>query len=228
MTRAGAAPPRSTSAVTVAEDRRPATVKVRDLLRLALAGLLGAILLAGFTTFRIWQQGEQDERRPADAIVVLGAAQYDGTPSPVLRARLDHAIDLFLAGLAPTFVVTGGKLQNDRTTEAGTGRAYALKRGVPDAAILVEDRGANTLESLEAVGALLKARGLRSALFVSDRTHMLRVLRIARDQGLEAWGSPTATSPTEGTFASRAEATVHELGGLASYFLGMARSTGEP
>jgi uncharacterized SAM-binding protein YcdF (DUF218 family) len=191
-----------------------------DLGRLALAGLLAAVLLTAYTTFRIWQQGERDERRASDAIVVLGAAQYDGNPSPVLRARLDHAIELYRAGLAPTFVVTGGKARDDRTTEAAAATAYAVRRGVPAAAILAEDRGASTLESLESVGAMLRSRGLRTALFVSDRSHMLRVLRIARDQGLEAWGSPTTTSPADATLARRIDATLHELGGLAAYFVG--------
>jgi uncharacterized SAM-binding protein YcdF (DUF218 family) len=193
--------------------------------------VIGGALLIGYTTARIWQQGEQDERRPADAVVVLGAAQYNGTPSPVLRARLDHAIDLYLAGLAPRFVVTGGKTRDDRTTEAEAARSYVLRRGVPDNAILVEDLGTNTAQSLESVGEMLRARGLRSALFVSDRAHMLRVLRIARDQGLDAWGSPTTTSPADATLSRQFDATVHELGGLAAYFLGRGGSeieTGVP
>ena len=195
-------------------------MSIRDLLKLAAAALVWTALITGYATFRIWQQGEQDERRPADAIVVLGAAQYDGVPSPVFRARLDHAIDLYRAGLAAAFVVTGGKARTDRTTEADAARAYATRRGVPDAAILVEDRSVNTVESVEGVVALLRARGLGTALFVSDRTHMLRVLRIARDQALDAWGSPTSTSPTESTLARRTEAIIHELGGLAIYFVG--------
>jgi uncharacterized SAM-binding protein YcdF (DUF218 family) len=203
-------------------------VKALDLARLALAGLIGGTLLAGYATVRIWQQGEQDERRASDAIVVLGAAQYNGSPSPVLRARLDHAIDLYFAGLAPTFVVTGGKAREDRTTEAAAARTYVVRRGIPERAILVEDVGTSTLESVESVGAMLRERGLRTALFVSDRVHMLRVLRIARDQGLDAWGSPTTTSPTDATMSRRFEATVHELGGLAAYFFGSRAPIGEP
>jgi uncharacterized SAM-binding protein YcdF (DUF218 family) len=195
-------------------------VKALDLLRLLLAALVGVGLLTGYATFRIWQQGQLDERRPADAIVVLGAAQYDGSPSPVLRARLDHAIGLYFAGLAPNFVVTGGKARQDRTTEAAAARAYALGRGVPASAILIEDRGENTFQSVEAVGAILRQRGLGTALFVSDRTHMLRVLRMALDQGLDAWGSPTTTSPADATPSRRIDATIHELGGLAAYYVG--------
>jgi uncharacterized SAM-binding protein YcdF (DUF218 family) len=192
---------------------------LRDVTRLAVLGLAAAVVTAGYATFRIWQQGEQDERRPADAIVVLGAAQYDGRPSPVLRARLEHAVELYRDGLAPLLVVTGGKAEGDRTTEAGAARAFAIAAGVPAEAIVVEDRGRTTIESLRTVGEIFRERGLRTAVFVSDRTHMLRVLRIARDQGISGWGSPTANSPTDLGTGSRIDATVHELAALAVYFL---------
>jgi len=187
---------------------------------LGATALLGAALLAAITVFRIWDQGARDERRTADAIVVLGAAQYDGRPSPVFEARLSQAVELFRAGIAPILVVTGGKAEGDRTTEAGAGRAYARARGVPEAAILSEDRGRTTLESLQGVAALFRANGLSSAVFVSDRTHLLRVLRIATDEGIVAWGSPTTTSPIDADPWLRAEATFRELGALAVYFLG--------
>ena len=191
----------------------------RHLARLLLATLVVCVLAFGWATFRIWQTGNRDDRPKADAIVVLGAAQYDGRPSPVFRARLDHAVGLYEAGLARYLVVTGGKAQGDRTTEAAAARAFALARGVPASAILVEDRGRTTLESLRAVAGLLHDHQLASAVFVSDRTHMLRVLRIARDEGIAAYGSPTATSPTDATFLSRADATIHELGALTLYFI---------
>lgn len=187
--------------------------------RVVLAVVAGVLLLVAWTTFRIWDVGNRDEARPADAIVVLGAAQYNGQPSPVLRARVDHAIDLYHAGTAPWLIVTGGKAEGDRTTEAASARAYAIARGVPAQAILVEDKGRTTLESLQAVGSILRSAHFSTAVFVSDRTHMLRVLRIARDAGITAYGSPTATSPTDQTVGSRAEATIHELGGLALYFV---------
>ena len=181
--------------------------------------IVGALLVIGWTSFRIWSVGSRDDRHQADSIVVLGAAQYNGKPSPVLKARLDHAIDLYRAGLARYLVVTGGRAEGDRTTEAGSARAYAIANGVPSDAILVEDQGRTTLESLGAVAAILRDHKLRTALLVSDPTHMLRVLRIARDQGIEGFGSPTTTSPTDATWDSRLEATVHELGGLALYFV---------
>lgn len=193
-------------------------------MRLGVATLVILGLSAAVTTVRIWQQGDQDERRPADAIVVLGAAQYDGTPSPVFEARLSHAVELYHEGLAPTFVVTGGKIPGDTTTEAAVARQYAIAHGVPASAIIGEDQARNTLTSMHAVAAMLEERGLHSALFVSDPTHMLRVLRIAADLGIDGYGSPTNSSPAMADPVSRIEATVHELGALGVYFV----TGGEP
>jgi uncharacterized SAM-binding protein YcdF (DUF218 family) len=192
---------------------------VKDLIRLAAVAALGLTGISAYATYRIWDQGQRDDQRPADAIVVLGAAQYDGRPSPVFSARLDHAVALYLAGVAPVLIVTGGNRAGDRTTEAAVARRFALELDVPDSAILVEDRGRTTLESLQAVGTIMRTRGLRSAVFVSDRTHMLRVLRIAHDQGLVGYGSPTPTSPTDQEWSRRVDATRHELGALALYFV---------
>ena len=122
--------------------------------------------MAGLTAFRVWQQGTIDERRPVDAIVVLGAAQYDGRPSPVFEARLKHAIDLWDSGIASAFIGTGGKLAGDRTTEAAVARDYAIAHGVPAEAIFGEDRAHNTLDSLTAVASEMRTRDLRSAVFV--------------------------------------------------------------
>jgi uncharacterized SAM-binding protein YcdF (DUF218 family) len=189
------------------------------IIRLVLIGGLAAVATVGYAALRVWDQGQQDDRRPADAVVVLGAAQYDGRPSPVFAARIDHAIELVRAGVAPRLVVTGGKAEGDRTTEAATARDYAVARGVRPNAILVEDRSRTTLESIRGVADLLDEAGLRSAVFVSDRTHMLRVLRMASDAGIEAWGSPTTTSPLERDLVASADALVHELGALAVYLV---------
>ncbi len=191
--------------------------RLRDLLIVALAFVVGAIGLTAYAVFRVWDVGQQDNRRQVDAIVVLGAAQYNGRPSAVLAARLDHAIDLYKQGYAPWFVATGGKLPGDRVTEAATERSYAEARGVPASAILAETTGATTLESIRNVRALFDQHGLHTALFVSDRTHMLRVLRLAQDQGIEAWGSPTTTSPADSEEPMHFDALMHELGALAQY-----------
>ena len=201
--------------------RRQLTWKRRlgDLALVALAFAVGSAALLAYTTYRIWDVGGHDTRRQADAIVVLGAAQYNGRPSAVLAARLDHAIELYKEGDAPWFVVTGGKLPGDRTTEAATGRAYAIASGVPASAILAENTGSNTLESMQNVRAVFTAHGLNSAVFVSDRCHMLRVLRLAQDQDIEAWASPTETSPDDIDPNLRWDSTLHELGAFGLYFL---------
>ena len=136
----------------------------------------------------------RDEARPAQAIVVLGAAQYAGKPSPVLRARLDHALDLWNRHLASLLILTGGTGAGDTTSEADVGRSYARRHGVPDSAILVENAGRTTSESMRAVAGMLEVRGLQSALLVSDPFHMLRLRILARRFGFTPYTSPTRTS----------------------------------
>lgn len=136
-----------------------------------------------------------DQARPADSIVVLGAAQYDGKPSPVLRARLDHGIDLWNNRMGKILVLTGGKGAGDTTSEADVGRSYARKRGVPDTAILLENKGRTTRESMLGVAELLESRGIKTAILVSDPFHMLRLSIIGRRFGLTPYTSPTRTSP---------------------------------
>jgi uncharacterized SAM-binding protein YcdF (DUF218 family) len=193
--------------------------RISDVGRVLGVGCVVAVIAAGAAVAAIWRQGMSDEQRPVDAIVVLGAAQYDGRPSPVFEARLEHAVALWKTGIAGSFVVTGGKLPGDRTTEAAVARAYAIEHGVPASSIFGEDDAHNTLTSLAAVSDVLDARGMRSAVFVSDPTHMFRVLRIASDLGIEAYGSPTPTSPVARDPLRNTQATIHELGALAVYFL---------
>lgn len=193
---------------------------------IAAAAIAGGVLLA-YAVLRIDAQGRSDERRPADAIVVLGAAQYDGRPGAVLRARLEHALALYESGLARYVVVTGGRLPDDRTTEAATSRAWLIDRGVAPEQILFEDRGRTTLESLAAVEAVFRRSGLTTGLFVSDRTHMLRVLRMARDLGIDAWGSPTTTSPSDRDALRWSRSVLHEVAGLAVYYLGVGGLLGD-
>jgi uncharacterized SAM-binding protein YcdF (DUF218 family) len=193
---------------------------LRPVLQLIATGLIASVALIAYAAYRINVQGDLDEQRPADAIVVLGAAQFNGLPSSVFEARLQHAVDLYHQHVAAYLIVTGGKLPADRTTEAATARTWAVAHGVPAEAILWEDRGRNTLESMEAVGTIFRDRGFTTGIFVSDRTHMLRVIRMASDQGIVAWGSPTATSPTDLDGLRRSRAILHEIAGLAAYFIG--------
>jgi uncharacterized SAM-binding protein YcdF (DUF218 family) len=165
------------------------------LARLALAGL-GLLLLvwsASLIAVLVWER--HDQSRPVGAIVVLGAAQYVGRPSPVLRARLDHAIDLWHRGLAPILIVTGGTGRGDTTSEAAVSRRYAIHRGVPNQKILMETEGRTTSESMAGVAALMEGQGRRDVLLVSDPFHMLRLTILARRHGLQPYASPTPTSP---------------------------------
>ncbi|MGE0878213.1 MAG: YdcF family protein [Acidimicrobiia bacterium] len=165
-----------------------------------------AVLLCVYYLFNlwvVWWTGQSDEKRIVDAIVVLGAAQYDGRPSPVLASRLDHALDLYTKGLAPTIVVTGGKQPGDRFTEAAASAQYLEARGVPAAAIVQENDGRTSWESLVAASDLLKERDDRSVLLVSDPFHSARIRGIAGELGLKPYVSPTRTSPIKGFTAFR-------------------------
>ncbi|HEY2374759.1 MAG TPA: YdcF family protein [Gemmatimonadaceae bacterium] len=137
----------------------------------------------------------RDDARRADAIVVLGAAQYDGRPSPVLRARLDHAVSLWEHHLAPRLILTGGMGDGDTTSEAAVGRRYAMKHGVPDSAILMETRGRTTTESIQRVAAMMDSLRARQVILVSDPFHMFRLWILARRFSLIPHTSPTRTSP---------------------------------
>jgi uncharacterized SAM-binding protein YcdF (DUF218 family) len=179
--------------------RRPAP-RTRSVLR-AAALALGVVWTASAAS--VYAFGKRDGARLSDAIVVLGAAQYAGRPSPVLRARLDHAVELYRRGLARWVIFTGGTGRGDTTSEAAVGRRYALRHGVPDSAILLESTGRSTNASLAGVAALMRERGLKQAIFVSDPFHMLRLWILAQRYGIDAITSPTRTSPIS---ANRGEA----------------------
>lgn len=178
--------------MTRAAKAKHAVKILRRMLTVAMLAVF-ALWIASATAVLVW--ASRDEARPAQAIVVLGAAQYSGKPSPVLRARLDHALDLWNRHLASLLILTGGTGAGDTTSEAAVGRTYARKRGVPDSAILVENEGRTTSESMHAVAGMLEVRGLQTALLVSDPFHMLRLRILARRFGFTPYTSPTQTSP---------------------------------
>ncbi|HVE77507.1 MAG TPA: YdcF family protein [Gemmatimonadaceae bacterium] len=163
--------------------------------RLALAVALAGVAAWGALVVAIVLWGRRDVARRSDAIIVLGAAQYVGRPSPVFRARLDHGIGLWRRGLAPLLVVTGGRGEGDTTTEAEVGRRYAVRRGIPESAIIMEGRGRTTSESMRAVATMLGVRSSNRVILVSDPFHMLRLAVLARRFGMDAVPSPTTTSP---------------------------------
>jgi uncharacterized SAM-binding protein YcdF (DUF218 family) len=161
---------------------------------LVLAVIAGVIVYT-ISLVMVLVVSQQDERRPVDAIVVLGAAQYNGRPSPVLRARLNHALSLYREELAPLVVVTGGIGRGDTTSEALVGQRYLVSHGIPERAVAAQGEGRTTKASMSAVTAWLHARGLRRVLLVSDPFHMFRLRLEARRTGLEAYTSPTESSP---------------------------------
>ena len=180
------------AAAAAASKAKKAVNLIRRILTVAVVAAFALWILSA-TAVLVWSS--RDEARPAQAIVVLGAAQYAGKPSPVLRARLDHALELWNRHLASLLILTGGTGSGDTTSEAAVGRTYARKHGVPDSAILVETEGRTTSESMRAVAGMLEVRGLQSALLVSDPFHMLRLRILARRFGFTPYTSPTRTSP---------------------------------
>lgn len=167
--------------------------RLTRLWRTLIVLLLVTGLLIGYVTItfaQVWMDSRRDDAAPADAIVVLGAAQYDGRPSPVLEQRLDHALELHEAGLAPLIVVTGGRREGDRFTEATAGYNYLRSRGIADSAIRKEVQGTSTYESLAAVSRFLHDEGIDRVILVSDRAPSKRMKHIAREVGLDARISP--------------------------------------
>jgi uncharacterized SAM-binding protein YcdF (DUF218 family) len=159
---------------------------------LGLALVVGAVFL--ITGVAVWRAAHTDDASRidrADVILVLGAAEYNGDPSPVFRGRLEHAQLLYDQGRAPTVMVLGGGQPGDRTTEAEAGRDYLLKAGLPAAAVVANAKGSTTFESLRAAGRAMHQSGMRSAFLVSDPWHNLRIKRMASDLGIEGYASAT-------------------------------------
>lgn len=158
--------------------------------------LVVAFVVVVLTAGAVVRHGRQDEARTADAVLVLGAAQFDGRPQDVLRARLDHARDLFQSGAAPQVLTVGGKQPGDRFTEADAGKAYLVERGVPAGRIVAVGKGQDTAASIQAAAAVMRQRGWSSAIVVTDPWHELRSTAMLEDAGITAYGSPTRTGPS--------------------------------
>jgi uncharacterized SAM-binding protein YcdF (DUF218 family) len=161
----------------------------------AVAALAGVI---AYVSVRIERQSTRDEARHADVILVLGAAEYRGRPSQVLRARLDHALELYQRKLAPLVLTTGGAGGDPVFTEGGVGRSYLIGHGVPPEAIIVETEGETTVESTAMAGEIMRRMGLRSVIVVSDGYHIYRVKRMLQFRGLSVYGSPRKERTPEG------------------------------
>jgi uncharacterized SAM-binding protein YcdF (DUF218 family) len=160
---------------------------IGSLVVLAIAVLMFYVI---YISRKIEQQSTRDEAQPADVIIVLGAAEYRGKPSPVLRARLDHALDLYRRGLAPRILTTGGAGGDPIFTEGGVGRSYLVSKGVPPELTVVEPEGESTVQSVAAAGEILRRMGMESAIVVSDGYHIYRVKKMLQANGLKVYGSP--------------------------------------
>jgi uncharacterized SAM-binding protein YcdF (DUF218 family) len=163
----------------------------------ALAAPLCIIAYIAWTALHIRRQSTRDEARPADVILIMGAAEYRGKPSPVLKARLDHGLDLFLGKMAPRILTTGGAGGDPVFTEGEVGRDYLIRRGVPSEAILVEDEGESTVHSTAAAAEIMRRMGLKSCIVVSDGYHIYRAKRMLESRGLRVFGSPRPQPPQD-------------------------------
>lgn len=180
--------------------------------------LASVIILVGLVA-AVYIQARTDQARPVDAIVVLGTAQYNGWPGPVLQARLDHALELYWAGHAPVIVVTGGRAPGDQFTEAEAGERYLLEQGVPAGDIVLANEGRDTWQSLVSVAGVLETRGDQRVLLVSDGFHLLRSKLMARDLGLSPYGSAAVASPIVVGGAGELSSSVREAFGIIVHVL---------
>ncbi len=194
----------------------------RLLVRIVGAAVLASGLLVTSTALGIWWTARQDSRPASDAIVVLGSAQYNGVPSSIFEARLEHALDLYAEGVAPVIVTVGGRADGDQFAEAEAGRDYLARAGVPAEALLAVPEGADTLASIRSVATAFGERGWSSAVLVTDPWHALRAERMAGDAGLDAESSPTRQGPAVHTRATQVRYILRET---AAYLL--YRATGE-
>lgn len=187
-----------------------------------------SIALIGFPVFtgvQVWATSHQDEMHTADAIVVLGAAQYNGRPSPVLQARLNHALYLYRQDMAPVVITTGGKLPGDVYTEGGTGEAYLHEQGIPSADLLKESSGRNTYESLRNVASIAQGHGIHRVLIVTDPLHSARAKRMALDLGFTAaYTSPDNYIELNHSTHAKVDELIKETLSLMLYQVGMDRS----
>lgn len=188
--------------------------------RRALFGtLLVLVLTVGGTAFRVWQVARGDDRTQADVIIVLGAAQYNGKPSPIFQARLKHAKQLYEDGVANVIITAGGNRAGDEYTEASAGAQWLIEQGVPKASTLPVGEGRDTLGSLRAVAATVAQHGWHTAVLVSDPWHSLRARTMADDVGMDAWTSPTHSGPIVQTRQTQAMYIFRETGALLFYLL---------
>jgi uncharacterized SAM-binding protein YcdF (DUF218 family) len=193
-------------------------VDVKRLRWIVLIAFLALVAYPVWVGFQVWDQSREDENHSADAIVVLGAAQYDGRPSPVFKARLDHAVYLFEQDFSNVVIVTGGKQAGDRFTEAEAGTNYLVDQGIPLDAIMQEEDGKSTLQSLRNVEELTSDSDIESLLLVSDPLHSERIKRIADDLGFQqTYASWASYQELDRSRVTKAKELVREVGAIFVY-----------
>ena len=190
--------------------QRQQTRRRRPLLRVGLLLALVVLAWVASVAFRVWWVARQDDRSPVEVIVVLGASQYDGTPTPVFAGRLDHALELYEEGVAPEIATVGSNMPGDRYTEAGSGKAYLVANGVPAADIEAIPVGRDTWSSMQAVAKEAKAQDWDSAVIVSDPWHEFRAREMAESLGMNVTTSPTRTGPIVQERITEARSIVRE------------------
>ncbi len=203
------------------DDSVPRHPRRRQLLQGAAVALAAMALFLALTGFRIVREGRLQELHPADAIIVFGAAEYAGHPSPVLRRRLDHAFDLFRQGIAPVVITTGGAAADPRFSEGGVGSNYLERRGIPERNLIAETQGSDTAQSAVRVAVIMRANGLHSCVAVSDAYHVFRIRKLLEHEGVgPVYVAPRPDSRPH-SVAQRAYAILREASSYLVWKLGM-------
>ena len=210
----------------MAEDSQPSYQKTplwRRPILLTLLTAVGALLLfLGVTGSRIVAAAGQFPTRPADAIVIFGAAQYAGHPSPVYKARLDHGYELFEKGMAPVVITTGGAGQDPDYSEGGVGRDYLLHRGVPEKSLIAETQGSDTALSAARVGNIMRVNGMHRCIAVSDAYHVFRIRKLLQHEGVTVYLAPRPDSRPHSAW-QRGEAVLREAFSYLFWRIGITR-----
>jgi uncharacterized SAM-binding protein YcdF (DUF218 family) len=201
------------SSISPGPERKP--TRNKWLGRFCVAATAALLVFLSATSVRIARQAVRDETRPAGAIIVFGAAEYAGRPSPVFRARLDHGYDLFKRGVAPIIITTGGAGYDPTYSEGGVGRDYLMVRGVPDQSLIAETQSDDTAESAARTAAILRVNHIADAVAVSDAYHVFRIKQLMKAQGVTVYGAPRPGSLPRGAWAR----TVGVLRESISYML---------
>ena len=190
----------------------------RWLLNSFVLAFLVFVLWFAWTCFSVVHESWKQEVHPADAIIVLGAAEYAGRPSPVLKARLDHAFYLFQRGVAPVVITTGGAGEDPKYSEGGVGHDYLMHRGIPEASLIAETQGSDTAQSAERIAVIMHKNHMKTCIAVSDEYHMFRIRKLLEHEGLKVYVAPRPDSRPRST-TQRIQAVIREAVSYMAWWL---------